>query len=209
MIPNQCEDACDITSHRFALSTIDLSAISCDPDGSPRMTIKVVATLSLENRMKSCTTFLTYLYVAAFAVVPVVAQNDFGDIGKELPVVTAKAPSDSQAMLEVADGFRMELVAAEPLVHDPVAVTFDENGLMYVVELPPYNSYVVDDFATKGSIRVLEDTDDDGIYDKSVVFASGLSYPTAIACWDGGVFVGDAPDLLYLRDTTGDGKVMV
>lgn len=206
MIPNQCEDACDITSHRFALSTIDLSAISCDPDGSPRMTIKVVATLSLENRMKSCTTFLTYLYVAAFAVVPVVAQNDFGDIGKELPVVTAKAPSDSQAMLEVADGFRMELVAAEPLVHDPVAVTFDENGLMYVVELPPYNSYVVDDFATKGSIRVLEDTDDDGIYDKSVVFASGLSYPTAIACWDGGVFVGDAPDLLYLRDTTGDGK---
>jgi len=156
--------------------------------------------------MKSCTTFVTYLCVAAFAVVPVAAQNDFGDIGKELPVVTAKSPADSQAMLEVAEGFRMELVAAEPLVHDPVAVAFDENGLMYVVELPPYNSYVVDGFATKGSIRVLEDTDDDGVYDKSVVFASGLSYPTAIACWDGGVFVGDAPDLLYLRDTTGDGK---
>ena len=109
-------------------------------------------------------------------------------------------------MLEVADGFRMELVAAEPLVHDPVAVAFDEDGRMYVVELPPYNSYVVEGFNTKGSIRVIEDTDDDGVYDKSVLFASGLKYPTAIACWDGGVFVGDSPDLLYLRDTTGDGK---
>lgn len=155
--------------------------------------------------MSSRTTFVTFLCVIA-VVVRASAQNDFGDIGKELPVVTAKTPSESQAMLEVADGFRMELVAAEPLVHDPVAVAFDEDGRMYVVELPPYNAYFVEDFATKGSIRVLEDTDDDGVYDKSVLFATGLSYPTAIACWDGGVFVGDAPDLLYLRDTTGDGK---
>ncbi|NQV29200.1 MAG: c-type cytochrome [Rhodopirellula sp.] len=156
--------------------------------------------------MKSCTTFVMFLYVAAFAVAPAAAQNDLGDIGKELPVVTAKSPAESQAMLEVQNGFRMELVAAEPLVHDPVAVAFDEDGRMYVVELPPYNSYVVEGFKTKGSIRVLEDTNDDGVYDKSVLFASDLTYPTAIACWAGGVFVGDAPDLLYLKDTTGDGQ---
>jgi putative membrane-bound dehydrogenase-like protein len=156
--------------------------------------------------MKACSLVTLIFGTVALLVTPGFAQNDFGDIGKELPVVTAKSPVESQSMLEVADGFRMELVAAEPLVHDPVAVTFDEDGKMYVVELPPYNSYVVDGFATKGSIRILEDTDDDGVYDKSVLFASGLSYPTAIACWDGGVFVGDAPDLLYLRDTTGDGK---
>ena len=156
--------------------------------------------------MKACSLVTLIFGTVALLVTPGLAQNDFGDIGKELPVVTAKSPVDSQAMLKVVDGFRMELVAAEPLVHDPVAVAFDEDGRMYVVELPPYNSYVVDGFATKGSIRVLEDTDDDGVYDKSVLFASGLSYPTAIACWDGGVFVGDAPDLLYLRDTTGDGK---
>lgn len=137
---------------------------------------------------------------------PGCSGNDLGDIADELPEVTAKSPAESQAMLEVQDGFRMELVAAEPLVHDPVALDFDENGLMYVVELPPYNAYVVDGFATKGSVRVLEDTDSDGVYDRSHVFASGLSYPTAVACWDGGVFVGDAPDLLYLKDTTGDGK---
>lgn len=156
--------------------------------------------------MKACSLVIMICGLAAQLVTPGFAQNDLGDIGKELPVVTAKSPADSQAMLEVAGGFRMELVAAEPLVHDPVAVAFDEDGRMYVVELPPYNSYVVKDFKTKGSIRVLEDTDNDGVYDTSVQFASGLSYPTAIACWDGGVFVGDAPDLLYLRDTTGDGK---
>jgi putative membrane-bound dehydrogenase-like protein len=156
--------------------------------------------------MKTCAAVVTFLVLIGCLVVPVFAQNDFGDIGKELPVVTAKTPAESLAMFEMQDGFRMELVAAEPLVHDPVAVAFDEDGRMYVVELPPYNSYVVEGFKTKGSIRVLEDTDDDGVYDKSVLFASGLKYPTAIACWDGGVFVGDAPDLLYLRDTTGDGK---
>jgi putative membrane-bound dehydrogenase-like protein len=170
------------------------------------LTAWVIRRFEEGSLMKACSIAAAFLMLATLLIYPVVAQNDFGEIGKELPVVTAKSPADSQAMLEVADGFRMELVAAEPLVHDPVAVAFDEDGRMYVVELPPYNSYVVEGFATKGSIRVLEDTDDDGVYDKSVLFASELSYPTAIACWDGGVFVGDAPDLLYLRDTTGDGK---
>jgi putative membrane-bound dehydrogenase-like protein len=156
--------------------------------------------------MNLCTLMIKALALTILLTSTSQAQNDLGDIGKELPVVTAKTPAESLAMFEVQDGFRMELVAAEPLVHDPVAVAFDEDGRMYVVELPPYNSYVVEGFKTKGSIRVLEDTDDDGVYDKSVLFASGLKYPTAIACWDGGVFVGDAPDLLYLRDTTGDGK---
>ena len=156
--------------------------------------------------MKNCTTAVVFAGLTLFLILPAACQNDFGDIGKDLPEVTAKSPAESQAMLEVHDGFRMELVAAEPLVHDPVAVAFDEDGRMFVVELPPYNSYVVEGFATKGSVCVLEDSDDDGIYDTSQVFASDLNYPTAVACWDGGVFVGDAPDLLYLKDTTGDGK---
>ena len=113
--------------------------------------------------MKACSLAMMIWGLAVLLVTPGFAQNDFGDIGKELPVVTPNSPAQSQAMLQVQDGFRMELVAAEPLVHDPVAVAFDEDGKMYVVELPPYNSYVVDGFATKGSIRVLEDTDDDGV----------------------------------------------
>ncbi|MDP7016507.1 MAG: c-type cytochrome [Pirellulaceae bacterium] len=105
----------------------------------------------------------------------------------------------------MAAGFRVEVVAAEPDVRDPVALDIDESGRMYVAELPQYNSYVVDGFAEKGSIRLLEDTDADGRYDKSTKFATGLSYPTAVACWKGGVFVGAAPDLLYFKDTDGDG----
>ena len=155
--------------------------------------------------MKTCSLAIAFPALILCLAIPAACQNDFGDIGKELPVVTAKSPAESQAMLQVQDGFRMELVASEPLVHDPVAVAFDEDGRMFVVELPPYNSYVVEGFATKGSIRLLEDTDDDGVYDKSNVFAADLTYPTAVACWDGGLFVGDAPDLLYLKDTNGDG----
>lgn len=100
-------------------------------------------------------------------------------------------------------GFRVELVAAEPQIHDPVAAEFDERGRMYVVQLPQYNSYVPKD---GGSIALLEDVDGDGRFEKSTPFATGLNYPSAIACWDGGVFVGDAPDLLYLKDTDCDGK---
>ena len=55
-------------------------------------------------------------------------------------------------------------------------------------------------------IRLLEDADGDGQFDKSTIFAEGLAWPTAIHCWRGGVLVADAPDILYFKDTDGDGK---
>ena len=60
-----------------------------------------------------------------------------------------------------------------------------------------------------GQVRLLEDTDGDGRFDKSTVFADKLSWPTAVACYDGGVFVGAAPDIYYFKDTDGDGKADV
>jgi putative membrane-bound dehydrogenase-like protein len=125
--------------------------------------------------------------------------------GKELPRLPVMAPTQSRDAIVMRKGFRAELIASEPLVQDPVAVDFDEQGRMFVVQLPPYNAYVLEDIPA-GSIALLEDTDSDGQYDRSTRFADDLSYPTAIACWDGGVFVGDAPDLLYLKDTDGDGR---
>ena len=127
-------------------------------------------------------------------------------LASELPRVAPREPLDSLKQIQIRDGFHVELAAAEPLVRDPVAVDFDENGRMYVVQLPEYNAYVVKGFQDSGSIRMLEDTDGDGRYDRSTVFADKLDYPTAVACWDGGLFVGAAPDLLFLKDTNGDGK---
>ncbi|MDZ4287959.1 MAG: PVC-type heme-binding CxxCH protein, partial [Prosthecobacter sp.] len=58
-------------------------------------------------------------------------------------------------------------------------------------------------------VRLLEDADGDGVFDKSTVFAGGLSWPTGVACWKGGVFVAATPDVWYLKDTDGDGKADV
>ena len=128
------------------------------------------------------------------------------DFSAELPPIRPKSPTESLKSLEVQDGFRAELVAAEPLVRDPVAVAFDENGRMFVVELSQYNSYAAKNDNGLGTIRMLVDTDEDGRYDKSTVYLDNLDYPTAVACFDGGLFVGVAPDLLYVKDTDGDGK---
>jgi putative membrane-bound dehydrogenase-like protein len=133
--------------------------------------------------------------------------NSFGvDFTKELPRVPPKSPEKSMASFVTQPGFRLELVAAEPLVRDPIALEIDEDGRMYVIELPPYNQYADPKFAGHAVIKRLEDTNDDGRYDKASVFIDKLSYPSGLACYDGGLFVGDAPDLLYFKDTTGDGK---
>ncbi|MEK6239474.1 MAG: hypothetical protein N2C14_32550, partial [Planctomycetales bacterium] len=120
------------------------------------------------------------------------------------------APEDALKSFKPAPGFRLELVAAEPLVRDPVAVDFDEFGRMYVVEFPEFNQY---SFTTQpkrsGAVKLLEDTDGDGRFDKASLFLDDLEFPTAAVCWDGGVFVGAAPDLLYCKDTDGDGRADV
>jgi putative membrane-bound dehydrogenase-like protein len=112
------------------------------------------------------------------------------------------APDKALATIEVADGFRIEQAAAEPLVADPVAMAFDEHGRMYVVEMIDYSEQSEE---WLGRIRMLSDEDGDGRFEKSQVFAEDLSWPTAVVCYDGGIFVGNAPHILYLKDTDGDG----
>jgi putative membrane-bound dehydrogenase-like protein len=116
--------------------------------------------------------------------------------------VPPKSPEEALTTLEVAAGFRVEQVAAEPLVVDPVAMAFDEHGRMYVVEMVDYSERGKD---WLGRIRLLTDKDGDGRFETSQVFAEELSWPTAVICYDGGIFVGNAPHILYLKDTNDDG----
>src|SRR3954447_20886720 len=120
----------------------------------------------------------------------------------KLERVPPMTPAQSLASIEVAPGYRIELAAAEPKVVDPIAISFDEFGRMYVVEMRDYSEKDKDFL---GRIRVLTDEDGDGVYETSKVFVDKLSWPTAVTCYDGGVFVGDPPNIRYCKDTDGDG----
>lgn len=121
----------------------------------------------------------------------------------ELPRIAPHEPAEALSTFSVLDGFRIEQVASEPLLASPVAIAFDENARLYVVEMRDYSEQ---DTERLGRVRLLEDTDGDGRYDKAQVFADDLSWPTAIACSNGNVYVGAAPHIYYLKDTDGDGK---
>lgn len=119
-----------------------------------------------------------------------------------LPRVAPTEPDRAATTLKVRPGFRMDLVASEPLVSSPVAMAFDELGRLYVVEMRDYSERRPERL---GRVRRLEDTDGDGRMDKATVFLDGLAWPTAITCWRGGVFIGATPDIFYARDDNGDG----
>jgi putative membrane-bound dehydrogenase-like protein len=138
---------------------------------------------------------------SAFSQPPV--EEDFS---RELPRIAPVEPAAALATIKVQPGFRVEQVAAEPLVASPVAIAFDENSRLYVVEMRDYSEQK-EDFL--GRIRLLEDLNGDGRFEKSTIFAEKLSWPTAVACYDGGIFVGAAPDIIYLKDTNGDGRADV
>lgn len=125
------------------------------------------------------------------------------DYAAELPRISGKSPEEAMQAFDLVPGFKIEQTAAEPLVTDPVAMSFDENGRLYVVEMKDYSEQ---DQERLGQVRLLIDRDGDGKFDESSVFADDLSWPTAIICSQGGVFVGAAPDIYFLRDNDGDRK---
>jgi putative membrane-bound dehydrogenase-like protein len=106
------------------------------------------------------------------------------------------------ASFEIAEGFDIELVAAEPLVADPVAMEIDEDGNFYVVEMHGYPL----DLSRTGKIKLLKDQNGDGYPDTATVFADSLTLPTGICRWQKGVIVTDPPHVLYLEDTNHDGR---
>lgn len=116
-------------------------------------------------------------------------------------------PQQELATFKTLPGFKVELVASEPNVVDPVAMAFDERGRLFVCEMRGYpNGGVASGPETRGRVRCLTDKDGDGVYETSTVFADGLRFPTGVQPWKGGIIVANAPDIVYLEDADGDGK---
>jgi putative membrane-bound dehydrogenase-like protein len=117
-----------------------------------------------------------------------------------------KSPEASLRCLKARPGFVAELVAAEPLVQDPIAFAWGPDGKFWVVEMGDYPLGADAKGKHGGRVKFLEDTDGDGKYDRSTVFLDGLGYPTGVTPWRQGVLVTCAPDILYAEDLDGDGK---
>ncbi len=148
--------------------------------------------------------YLIGLVAGLLALTPAVRAAEPVLTAKDLPRMPAVEPKDAINTIKVEKGFHVELVASEPLIASPVAMSIDERGRMFVVEMIDYSERR-DEMPHLGRIVMLEDTNGDGIYDKSTVYADNLPWPTAVFCYDGGIFVGATPDIYYLKDTKGDG----
>ena len=121
-----------------------------------------------------------------------------------VPALAGQGPltaDEAVRNFQVDPGLVVEIVAAEPVVGDPVALAFDERGRMFVAENRGYPTG-----PEPGLIVMLEDINRDGRFEKRTVFADGLTFPNGVLPWNGGVIVTCAPDILFLKDADGDGK---
>lgn len=115
-------------------------------------------------------------------------------------------PAESLKHFRLEEGLKIELVAAEPDVIDPVAVRFDEDGRMWVVEMRDYPHGPAEGEQPQSQIKILEDADGDGRFEKVTVFADHLLFVTGVQPWRGGAFVTLAGRVAYMKDTDGDGR---
>jgi mono/diheme cytochrome c family protein/glucose/arabinose dehydrogenase len=117
-------------------------------------------------------------------------------------------PADALRTFRLPPGYRLDLVASEPLVADPVWMDIDPDGRLWVVEMRGFmpNFEGTGEDAPVGQVVVLEDTDDDGRADRRTVFLDGLVQPRTVKVLDRGVLVIAPPQLILARDTNGDLK---
>ncbi len=173
--------------------------------------------LGKADRFAAVTNML--VVIVALAAQAETVQNRTTDHSSGIELIPPTEPKDAEATFEVEPGFHIELVASEPLVMDPVGMSFDERGRLFVAEMRGYNQgnrvpasearKLAQETTKLGCVKLLEDTDGDGRFDKSTVYVDDLIWPNGVFAYDDGVFVAAAPDLLYCKDTNGDGRADV
>jgi putative heme-binding domain-containing protein len=111
--------------------------------------------------------------------------------------------SNEMEAFNVADGFEVNLFASDPMIANPINMHWDDQGRLWIVGSAVY-PHILPGQSASDTITVIEDTDGDGVADKSSVFADNLFIPTGIAYGDGGVYVANSTEILHLKDTDGD-----
>jgi putative membrane-bound dehydrogenase-like protein len=122
------------------------------------------------------------------------------------PACRGASPSESLKTLQVPAGFKVDLVASEPLIDAPVAFDWAPDGRLWVVEMRDYPLGMDNHGKPGGRIMLLKDTNGDGKYDTATVFLDNLLFPNGVMSWEKGVLITCAPDIIYAEDTDGDGR---
>ena len=156
----------------------------------------IEAGLTMNWLRRSCCGWILLLSISV--PFPAWAQREL----KDIPIPDAE---EERKTFVLPEGFEVNLFAADPGIHKPIQMNFDPKGRLWIAASEVYPQIAPGQKPTD-KILILEDTDGDGVSDKTTVFAQGLLIPTGVEPGDGGAYVANSTELLHLTDTDGDGK---